>query len=102
MERAGAGTGAALMRRYRAPATISFLLRIILPRSEHARVIGDLEEEYLVSEIPRRGRFGAWRWYWREGLSLLPAFRSSRPDIERRSRTASTSLTTSMRTIARG
>jgi predicted permease len=62
------------MRTFRPPAFISFLLRIILPRSEHARVIGDLEEEYLDLEIPRRGRLGAWRWYWREGLSLLGAY----------------------------
>ncbi len=66
------------MRPLLPPRFISFLLRGILPRSERERVLGDLDEEFLLHVRPSRSRFGAWSWYWREGLSLLLAYTGSR------------------------
>ncbi len=58
----------------RPPRLPEVLLRIVLPRSEHATLIGELQEEYRNQVLPGRGRFRSALWYWSECLSLLGSY----------------------------
>jgi len=62
------------MDTFRSPRLPELLLRIVLPRSEHATIIGELQEEYREQVRPDRGRFRAALWYWSECLSLVAAY----------------------------
>jgi putative ABC transport system permease protein len=62
----------------RAPRLPGRLLGLLLPAGERGALIGDLDEEYELHVRPRRGKWGADLWYWRQSLASLP------PSLRRR------------------
>jgi putative ABC transport system permease protein len=60
--------------RIHSPRVIHFLLRVVLPKADRDRLIGELEEDFRQCALPRWGRRRARRWYRREGATLLKSY----------------------------
>jgi hypothetical protein len=46
------------------PISASFLLSLLLKRSDRLTILGDLEEEFATTILPTYGRRRASIWYW--------------------------------------
>ncbi len=56
------------------PRWAEALLERLLPEFVRETVVGDLREEFVESMLPRRGKFRANRWYFRQVASFIPWF----------------------------
>jgi len=53
------------------PQLAVWLLRRCLPAEDRECLLGDLAEEFRDVQVPRRGGFGARRWYWGQMIRSL-------------------------------
>ena len=60
------------------PAFMAILLRIVLPKNDCRRIVGELEAEYHEMMPDQNRGLRGTLWYWREGISLLFAYSTSR------------------------
>lgn len=56
------------------PGIAEWLLKVVLPKTDHATVIGELEEEFHASIVHRMGVFRSKLWFWVESLSLIAGY----------------------------
>ena len=56
------------------PRLAVWFLRMVLPKTEHVTVIGELEEEFHTSIVPRMGVIRSKVWFWAESLSLIAGY----------------------------
>ena len=56
------------------PTPVLGFLKAVIPDIERDFVIGDLEERYLESVLPRKGRLRSTLWLWRVVFSLSCAY----------------------------
>ncbi len=56
------------------PRIAEWLLRMVLPKTEHVTVIGELEEEFHASIVPLMGVIRSKLWFWTESLSLIAGY----------------------------
>ncbi len=70
-------------RRSSTPRLAERLLRRAWPGSDSIVLIGDLDEEYSLHILPRRGLLKARLWYWRQVLLSLPVAAVRRLDQRR-------------------
>ena len=62
------------MHQVEPPRIAEWLLRRVLPKTEHVTVIGELEEEFHASIVPRMGVIRSKVWFWVESLSLIAEY----------------------------